>query len=1581
MADNSIVNLIQRLEDLIKTIEKAKGTTQSFGEITLSDSIPAQLKDQISLVQRLRNEYLSLIDVVLKGSKLPPLLGTGLPTIPREPVGARFDPRLGTSGRYRSLTTGQIQGVPDFIDLEFQASSGRYIHPQSRQYRPTGTPPYYGQPLLPATTTTGQLPFYNIPSSRTDFPATQQGTISNIADPTRVFEEQYANLVSQANEQLKTGILNSAEITKAATESARALAEAVEAAMKGPISRRIQQATPDIKEIQGMKKIPSDADIAVTGKRPFGVSKQLDISNFLGPRDAVATGLPGDVGSTTRFTWLEEKKLNDTYREGIQLANKYGYSLNDLQSIHKESTTGISRLRFQAEKMPGIYEQLSVTTDRYGNVLQDSQKRFRSFGDTIARNIREVAKWTIAVQLIYGPMRKFQELMTLMVDNEALLADVTISVGRSFDNLGDVFSVAADVAKETGESINGVLQGFELAFRATGSAATETERMALAQQLLYDSMVLSKLSTLDQAEALDTLVGALKQTGRGLDEGGELIDKWVQLSRVANVSVETLAESFAITATAASNAGLTFEELNGIIAVVAENTTLSATEAGNAVRGFIAGVSSDSAVKELQKYGIYVQDAEGNTLGFYDALQQVKELLDAELISSAQFNQLSSALGGRGARRGAQVAATIQNLGDVQKYAEAQANAHGAAEEALSIKLDTTRTKLTELSNSFQTLANSLGGEGGLLDVFNLIVQAISGLTTGLASLTDSMGAALPTLVAFSLVYNQLSTNRRFASLGLGLPGLGGLGSRASGLMDKITGTTVPFTGGRNLGSFTGQLSPQLRGGLLLGGGATALNAGINISQGEWDRAGGNIGGAILGTILAGGNPIGTVIGSAIGDTFVKSVLEYEPTLDEFFKDLFPTADDAEGGAGRTDREQQLRNEIIAQAGFFGTEFGGKLAVAIDQTFLNLASSLAPGRFGGMEAPSRGQVALARLDEDQRAYYTTRLTTQRRAAGIATGEEETPTIKSESVQIAEDYAGLLSKIKEDYLTLIREQIATGDINAKAFKDAKDEAEGLEVQLSKLAAVFGESLIKNVDGINSMTDAIEYMGNVLTNTSGDEFSYITELAATINSAVDNLANADVLDLNAEEKAFEQERWNNAISQAVDYFGLLDQQIKQIDTISFPSIVDLTDITRQGDFETVTRNAGILTAEYIKEGIRLGEIEGTFEEALAAIDPLFARLGGDLGYTLIEGIRSEFLTEAYDMAVEAGEIIKQGLSIQDISDLSVAELNSLIPQATQLAEGLRGIGYEPQYEQKIVLTSEGFVGPIQAEFQILDMLIRDLIDVNEKQLEGIYNLPSDASFYVPFTGYALGQGLDTSSISDALFNIIPTGEAIEKNTAETARLVGESIAPTGEEVLRQRQADLEREAISSLLKEQETPTIPATGLPEIVGTLGEPTVDTTPEWLKPLTDAFSSIGEAFKDIIPSILNSFENRDEYIQEPEKKETTPDTQGGGVIQEWLDSIRNFKFPWQEELTSADFGEPLTAGLDFNLDDISTSITELANSMKSDTVNTNLVLDISSTTLLQLDSQIIANSVKSLVVEELLRQGETATVSRSVII
>jgi len=162
-----------------------------------------------------------------------------------------------------------------------------------------------------------------------------------------------------------------------------------------------------------------------------------------------------------------------------------------------------------------------------------------------------------------------------------------------------------------------VLESYALAYRAVGAVEDPIKRTAAANQLLTDATILNKLSALESADSIDVLAGSLRQLqkpGETMAEvftrGTDLLDKWVAVSRKANVDLATLATAFSITAESAENSGLSIEELNAMIAALAEKIGgLGGRETGNAVRAIIGGVYQQQAVGILARYGISVQDA------------------------------------------------------------------------------------------------------------------------------------------------------------------------------------------------------------------------------------------------------------------------------------------------------------------------------------------------------------------------------------------------------------------------------------------------------------------------------------------------------------------------------------------------------------------------------------------------------------------------------------------------------------------------------------------------------------------------------------------------------------------------------------------------------------------------------------------------------------------------------------------------------------------------------------------------------------------------------------------------------------
>jgi len=520
-----------------------------------------------------------------------------------------------------------------------------------------------------------------------------------------------------------------------------------------------------------------------------GREQQMPLREYMGRAHEMSRiGGTTDVGGFFgRFAGAEgSRKVIEDITKAIK---EYGFSLKDLSSVQREASTGMSRLQFRRETQitpPGMrdnvsaFESLNLAVTRSGDILEDNQRRFRSFFDGVTHDIVKAAEWAVAIAVVYAPLRKLDELIQEMVRNQILLAEIQIVTGQSADEVYKSFDRVAKVATATGESVEGTLESFKLAYIAAGNTRDEFLRAAVASDLLNDSLVLSKLSTLSEAEAMDILSAALKQLGRDLTEGDLLLDKWVAVSRQANVSIDTLATSFAIVSSASENVGLDIDQLNGIIASAAEVSNMSARETGNMIRAFISGYQTDTAAKELNKYGIAARDASGNLRGFMEVFTEIRALSDAGLISETQMARLSELLGG-GARRGAQLASFIRNLGRIDQITEVSKFAEtGQALKALDIRMQTVDAVSNEMRVSFSRLAQSLGVEGGFLDVIISLTKAMTAFTNALTGIVKTLGTSTPIFAGGLFTMLLASQNKGTAAhIFEGLAGLGyGVGSR-----------------------------------------------------------------------------------------------------------------------------------------------------------------------------------------------------------------------------------------------------------------------------------------------------------------------------------------------------------------------------------------------------------------------------------------------------------------------------------------------------------------------------------------------------------------------------------------------------------------------------------------------------------------------------------------------------------------------------------------------------------------------------------------------------------------------------------
>ncbi len=1129
-------------------------------------------------------------------------------------------------------------------------------------------------------------------------------------------------------------------------------------------------------QVQGMVK--ALARLADAGRLKFGQAGGKNALQNVTGQGAAAAPDPSPFADALLTPEFEQGLLGGA--RGIRTVQKaldrinadrvkdMRFEMSDVNNVVEDGIQKVTRWSFEIKKANQPVRRATVTINGLGKELRTTSRQLRTFGAGVARDIVEVTKWSIAIAIVYAPMKKLTDLMREAVQIESKLADVQVALVNSTTSLEQVWQQSAIVARELGVSVEGVVDGYVLATRATANILNPSERAASTVAVLRDSMLLAKLAGIDQAVAMDTLVGALRQLQQPLTQGGELLDKWVAVSKAANVSIGTLAESFAITATAAGNVGITVDKLNGIIAAVAEVTTLSATESGNAVRAFISGFQKDRSERELTRFGISVRQVNGELRSFTEIIEDIVARREVGLISDRELAKLSEIIGG-GARRGPQVNAILENYGRVNDLAAVSAGANGDAAAALAIKMDTLESATTNLDNAFTELARALGGDAGFLEGAKDSVKVLTSVVDAFTGIVQVLGKATPAIIAFSAAFLALKHSVRLQDLlGQNLAQIVGRVPLAGGFLeDKALGS-----GGKNLQGVGSRLSGFFgKGGGAIGGAAIGLGAAALSGQSlagsprDQRRTGSTIGAGILGTVIAGGNPIGGVIGSAIVQATYSNFIDKETDLvgvfTRIFTESFELADTTGGGgAAEADRIAEREKELFELLGsvdifgLFKVEDVGRLRAGIqaalgehdlspdEETISNYAIAIAELASGEFEAQTLTESFFQFVfggglsDEDKEriaAIIDEMFEEGRDAAEQEAPEREGTPFARAIVGTQEANAGIGGGVFQARRKELVQEVGRGQAGVRQLRELEALGQLFDNQLDTIYTAL-------ILGAKTTALSYEESANIIINASEEERKGIIDLSSDVGvlfNALQKLEEGGAPRLAINEKAGELFAEQRRLDEAITLTG----QSQRFKAFQQPDLIDIG-----GE----TTPAVIKQLQEIVEAAR--EESNEFLESLTQDDAERAKVvdsWGELGFLMveafevglqgIEGVHPRILEQMVeDAGLAADEIGKLSIQTPDITGAEFKEaVATRLPGINELIKSVRreaGFAEEDllDIEQLGFIFKDNVTDVIHADQLAIQLLLRDIKELNEDQLEGIFNIPEGVTALIPFTG---------------------------------------------------------------------------------------------------------------------------------------------------------------------------------------------------------------------------------------------------------
>ena len=360
-----------------------------------------------------------------------------------------------------------------------------------------------------------------------------------------------------------------------------------------------------------------------------------------------------------------------------------------------------------------------------GEGLSAATAKASEFEKSINAANARVLAFGASAGLIYKIGEAFTGLVKSTIEVEKSLTDVNTLLGKSQSQLANFGAELFSVAKQTSQS-----------FATVAEAAKELARQGLTSEQTLErtseAMNLMRLSGLDASSSVETLTAVLNTFSQAGLNATSVVEKMAAVDAKFAVSSNQLAEGLKRSSAAAVDAGVSYEELLGVITVVQERTARGGAVIGNAFKTIFTKLGRPEVLDDLQNLGIKVRDIQGEIL---PSIQILKNLASSyESLGPASKSFISEQIAGI-----YQIGTLKALMADLSKensrFAETQlvaADSSGSTAKRvaeLNTTLDAYINRLGTAAKAFAAAFGAAGFNQGLKDLVGFGTSVLESLT------------------------------------------------------------------------------------------------------------------------------------------------------------------------------------------------------------------------------------------------------------------------------------------------------------------------------------------------------------------------------------------------------------------------------------------------------------------------------------------------------------------------------------------------------------------------------------------------------------------------------------------------------------------------------------------------------------------------------------------------------------------------------------------------------------------------------------------------------------------------------------
>lgn len=433
------------------------------------------------------------------------------------------------------------------------------------------------------------------------------------------------------------------------------------------------------------------------------------------------------------------KKLKDIesgkYDVNINVNSKNTVQdLNNISNSAKNTTTVFGRLK---NAVSGTFSSRKIETTAYLALLKEINDAAERAKDT-------------------------------MIRLDKVVTDLSVATGDSRSSVKDLLKDYNSMAKQLASTSTQVGQAADDYLRAGKS-------MKESNQLIKDSIMLSKLGQINSSEATEDLLATMNGFDMSVNQVNDALDAMVAIDMAASTSSGDIATALKYCASNADIAGVSFNKLAAMIGTVQDKTMQSAETVGTFMNTLLSryrnvkigqfvdddGESLSDVETILSSVGIKLRDTNQEFRDFETVLDEVAKSWNT--YSSVQQASIAKAFSGT--RQQNRFLALMEGYNKTLELTEVAANSAGTAVEKFNKSYkESLEAKTNTLQASFESMImNSDMSEvyGGILDATTALVNLINKTN----ALKGAMGALAVTGVTKAFISIKTGAYEAYVNL------------------------------------------------------------------------------------------------------------------------------------------------------------------------------------------------------------------------------------------------------------------------------------------------------------------------------------------------------------------------------------------------------------------------------------------------------------------------------------------------------------------------------------------------------------------------------------------------------------------------------------------------------------------------------------------------------------------------------------------------------------------------------------------------------------------------------------------------